>query len=146
MKVPSQKDPSGPNGAKQKSENSVPGPLGLNLRNSHKFRTNFVRISYEFGTNFVRFCRKFVRNSCEFGSFVRNLCECCARFLRISPEPPDSYEIRTKLARNSYKIRTNFVRISEISKSLQKITQIHVKFTQIPACVNVVNSRCVHGD
>ena len=106
MKVPYQTDPSGPNGAQKKSRNYVPSPLGPNFRNS-----------YEFCTNFVQICRKFVRNLYE-----------------IRANLADSYEIRVNVARaacefhHNLQIRANFVRISEISKFQQKITQIHVKF------------------
>ena len=146
MKLPSQTDPSGPNGAQQKSGNSVPGPLGLNLRNSHEFRMSFVRILYEFVGNSHEICANLADSYVIRAKVARAFCEFHQNLQIRTKFVRNSHEIRTKFARNSYEIRTNFVRISEISKSQQKINQIHVKFTQIHACVNLVNSRCVHGD
>ena len=103
-------------------------PLSLNLRNSHEFRTNFVRISCEMRTKFVRIRQirtKFVRMSAR-------CYECLARCVRIN----QNIQIRTKFVRISYEFRTNF-------QTFQISAKLYPKSPEIHACVNLVNSCCV---
>ena len=118
MKVLSQTDPSGPNGAKQKSGNYVPGPLGLNSRNSYEFHTNFVRISYEL-----------VGNSYEIRANLADSYEIRANVARAFCEFHPNLQIRTKFVRNSYEFRVNSVRISYEFPKFSNFSKKSPKFT-----------------
>ena len=98
--------PNGPITPKRRP-NKIPaklyGSLGREfaefVRNSYKFRTQFVRI-WHIRTNFVQMSRALPANFTRIPRFVRNLYEICAKFV------PTSYELRTNFHKGQISAKT----------------------------------------
>ena len=107
--VPPQTDPRGANSAKNKNPATV--ALGLNLRNSYDFGTNFVRNAYEIGANWA--------NSYENRANVARVAENVAR---VACEFNQNLWIRTKFVLGLYEFRTNFQKFKNFSKNPPEFT------------------------